>query len=143
MTTGAAHRADVDAAEHEAIAEQVYEAYRLGRMAARAEHLPMWHEPESRAHVPSVEIARALDAVEKILAARTEQDAPSPEAEAYEAARRRLRHLHTSLAGQRQDWANSDRPCSAARAVAYQGVMASVHSIIDEIEAIAGGGRRG
>jgi hypothetical protein len=62
------------------------------------------------------------------------------EARAYRAARRRLRLLHTQLAGRRLDWANNtENPCSAARAVAYQSAMQSVHSILDEIEAIAGG----
>lgn len=64
------------------------------------------------------------------------------EARAYREARRRLRLLHTSLAGRRQDWANNtERPCSSARAVAYQSAMQSVHSIIDDIEAIARGVR--
>lgn len=64
------------------------------------------------------------------------------EAHAYREARRRLRLLHTSLAGQRKDWANNtEQPCSSARAVAYQSAMQSVHSILDEIEAIAGGAR--
>jgi len=77
------------------------------------------------------------------LAALLEENDEKPsEARAYRAARRRLRLLHTSLAGRRQDWANNteDR-CAAARAVAYQSTMQSVHSIIDEIEAIAGGVR--
>lgn len=60
-------------AEQESVAEQVYEAYRLGRMAARAEHLPDWHDPESRTRLPQVEIRRALDAVETILAARADR----------------------------------------------------------------------
>lgn len=64
------------------------------------------------------------------------------EARAYRAARRRLRHLHTQLAGRRQDWAsNTEQPCASARAVAYQSAMQSVSSILDEIEAIAGGQR--
>jgi hypothetical protein len=66
-------------------------------------------------------------------------EAARAEAAAYRTARRRLRLLHTSLAGQRQDWANSTTSCASARAVAYQSAMSSVHSIIDEIEAIAGG----
>lgn len=64
------------------------------------------------------------------------------EAQAYRAARRRLRQLHSSLAGRRQDWANNNaQRCASARAVAYQSAMQSVHSILDEIEAIAGGAR--
>lgn len=78
------------------------------------------------------DVALLLDFVDAALSDR--------EANAYRVARRRLRHLHTSLAGQRQDWANNtEQPCSSARAVAYQSAMNSVHSIIDEIEAIAGG----
>lgn len=76
--------------------------------------------------------------------AATGEDRPiiEREAEAYRVARRRLRLLHTSLAGRRQDWANNtEQLCSSARAVAYQSAMQSVHSIIDEIEAIAGGAR--
>lgn len=64
------------------------------------------------------------------------------EARAYREGRRRLRMLHTQLAGRRHDWANNtENPCSTARAVAYQSAMASISSIIDEIEAIAGGVR--
>ncbi len=64
------------------------------------------------------------------------------EAIAYRTARRRLRLLHTELAGRRKDWAeNTQQPCSSARAVAYQSAMQSVGSIIDEIEAIASGVR--
>lgn len=68
-------------------------------------------------------------------------DVESSQARAYQLARRRLRLLFTQLDGRRQDWAESTRPCSGARAVAYQSAMQSVHSIIDEIEAIAGGER--
>lgn len=61
------------------------------------------------------------------------------EAQAYREARRRLRLLHTELAGRRQDWANNgSTPCSSARAVAYQSVMQSVHSILSDVERIAG-----
>lgn len=77
-------------------------------------------------------------------AAETGEVAPlvEREARAYREARRRLRLLHTELAGRRQDWANNTaQPCSSARAVAYQSAMQSVHSILDEIEAIAGGSR--
>lgn len=64
------------------------------------------------------------------------------EAHAYRVARRRLRLLHTELAGRRKDWANNtEHQCSSARAVAYQSALRSVHSILDEIEAIAGGRR--
>lgn len=64
------------------------------------------------------------------------------EARAYREVRRRLRTLHASLAGRRQDWANNtENPCSTARAVAYQSAMQSVSSILDEVEAIAGGMR--
>jgi len=64
------------------------------------------------------------------------------EARAYREGRRRLRLLHTQLAGRRQDWANNtEAECSSARAVAYQSAMSSISSILDEIEAIAGGVR--
>lgn len=69
-------------------------------------------------------------------------EADTPEqrtALAYREADRRLRELHTSLATQRQMWAESDRECSAARAVAYQSVMGRVGRIIEDIERIASG----
>lgn len=79
--------------------------------------------------------------LDPLLAALVDDD---PEARAYRVAMRRLRHLHAALAGQRQDWANNtEQRCSSARAVAYQSAMQSVHSIIDEIEAIASGVRHG
>jgi hypothetical protein len=58
----------LSAVDQELIAEQVYEAYRLGRIARGIDHLPMWHEPASRRHLPQVEIRRALDVVEGIVA---------------------------------------------------------------------------
>ena len=54
--------------DRDAVVEQLYEAYRLGRISGVSEHLPMWHEPESRARVPGVEAARLLEVVERIRA---------------------------------------------------------------------------
>lgn len=62
------------------------------------------------------------------------------EAHAYREANLRLRQLHTSLATMRQHWAESDRECSAARAVAYQSVMGRVGRIIEDVERIVTGG---
>lgn len=70
----------------------------------------------------------------------TPQEKEQLEAKAFRTAKRRLRLLHTELAGRRQDWANNTLdPSASARAVAYQSAMQSVHSIIDEIESIAAG----
>lgn len=82
----------------------------------------------------------AVDALAPLFLERVVQ--AEAEAAAYLVARRRLRHLHTELAGRRKDWANNTaQPCASARAVAYQSAMQSIGSILDEIEAIAAGVR--
>lgn len=57
---------------------------------------------------------------------------------AYRECRARLRRLYVRLSDQRKTWAESDRECAAARAVAYQSAMADVATIIATIETLAG-----
>lgn len=67
-------------------------------------------------------------------ASRTER-----EALAYRQAMARLRSLYVSLARLRESWSNSDRDCSAARAVAYQTAMARVGAIVEDAERLVAG----
>lgn len=62
------------------------------------------------------------------------------EALAYREADRRLRQLHTALNELRGMWADSDKDCAVARAVAYQSTMGRVGRIIEDIERIAADG---
>jgi hypothetical protein len=57
--------------EREALAEPVYDAYRLGKFGAK-EYLPMWHELD-RKPMETPEAAAVIAAVERILAARAAQ----------------------------------------------------------------------
>jgi hypothetical protein len=63
------------------------------------------------------------------------------EARAFREMRRRLRLLHTEMAGRRKDWAEHSDPCGAARAVVYQTAMSSINSILGDADRIVEHGR--